>query len=234
LGFFPERYCRRFADLSTTDDVGILENLLSWVRPHELATLCRDRDLLPVRRWFEPQWEYVFPRKSSRLERLSALNTEIDVRLRLANDYLFKVDMASMRSSLEARVPMLDEDLVEFGLTLPHRLKVHAGKSKRVLRGIAVERLPRDVALKPKGGFGIPFDSWVDGSCRANMRDYLLRPDCRLPEFFRPDAYVPLIEAFCDNRVLPEISKQGLSERVVMLLSLELCLTPTSRDREDA
>ena len=43
----------------------------------------------------------------------------------LANDYLYKVDTASMKESLEVRVPMLDEDLMAFGLSLPHQLKVN-------------------------------------------------------------------------------------------------------------
>ena len=51
------------------------------------------------------------PPRASRLERLSAHATEINTRLTLPNDFLFKVDTASMRESLEVRVPMLDEDL---------------------------------------------------------------------------------------------------------------------------
>ena len=64
------------------------------------------------------------PRSAGRAERVSALATEVDLRLTLPNDFLFKVDMASMRESMEVRVPMLDEDLVEFGLSLPYALKV--------------------------------------------------------------------------------------------------------------
>ena len=51
-------------------------------------------------------------------------HTEVNTRLMLPNDFLFKVDTASMRESLEVRVPMLDEELFAFGLSLPHRLKV--------------------------------------------------------------------------------------------------------------
>ncbi|PYJ99559.1 MAG: asparagine synthase (glutamine-hydrolyzing) [Verrucomicrobia bacterium] len=119
LGAFPSRYCERLNELSAADDAGILQSLDSWIRPREHAQLCHDTGLLPIRRWFEPQWEHALPPNASRLERLSAHATEVKMRLRLPNDYLFKVDLASMRSSLEVRVPMLDEDLIQFGLILP-------------------------------------------------------------------------------------------------------------------
>jgi asparagine synthase (glutamine-hydrolysing) len=188
-----------------------------------MMKLSRDADYLPVRRWFEAQWEHAFPANSSNVERLSALNTEIRMRLFLPNDYLFKVDMASMRSSLEVRVPMLDEDLIAFGLTLPHALKVHGGSCKRVLRGVAGKRLPYRVMMKEKQGFGIPVDQWVDDEFRSHLREILLGTQSHLPEFFRPEVYKPIVESFCSNQRSTEISRAGLFGRVIMLLSLELC-----------
>src|SRR5581483_2730822 len=100
------------------DFPGVLSSLLSWIRPRELSTAWIGPPVAPVRRLFEPQWEHALPRHSRPLERLSALTVEADTRVRLANDYLPKVDAASMRHSLEVRVPMLDEDLFDAGLTL--------------------------------------------------------------------------------------------------------------------
>ena len=65
--------------------------------PKSMRRLCRDSDALPVRRLFEPQWTYNLPDGYSRLERLSAHLTEVNTRLILPNDFLFKVDTASMR-----------------------------------------------------------------------------------------------------------------------------------------
>ena len=78
-----------------------------------------------------------------------ALATEANIRLVLPNDFLFKVDTASMKESLEVRVPMLDEDLFAFGLpsTSPQG---QGSNCKRVLRGVAERRLPPAVAKKPK------------------------------------------------------------------------------------
>src|SRR5262245_1216339 len=137
---------------------------------------------------------------ASRVEKLSMLATEADLRLRLPNDFLFKVDTASMKESLEVRVPMLDEDLFTFGLSLPHRLKVDGRTCKRVLRAVAKRSLPTAVASKPKWGFGIPVDTWVDPNFKRRLRDTLLGPSAKLAEFFRPEAYRPIIEAFCEAR----------------------------------
>jgi asparagine synthase (glutamine-hydrolysing) len=92
----------------------------------------------------------------SPLERLSARAVEINMRLILANDYLPKVDAGSMRHSLEVRVPMLDEDLIAFGLNLPHTLRVEGRKGKRVLRALAGRHLPASIAARPKQGFSVP------------------------------------------------------------------------------
>jgi asparagine synthase (glutamine-hydrolysing) len=224
MAVMSERLPQRIRELSEADDVGILDTLQCWVRADERAQLSRADGLLPVRRLFEPQWEYRFPRKASRLERLSAHNTEINVRLRLPNDYLFKVDMASMRDGLEVRVPFLDEDLFDFGMTLPHRLRVDGALCKRVLREIAGRRLPAAVARKPKMGFSIPVDSWVTAEFKSRLRDYLLGPSSKLPEYFWPDVYRPMVEAFCDGRGWPEVSRAGLYHRVIVLLATQIAL----------
>jgi asparagine synthase (glutamine-hydrolysing) len=223
-GMVPGRFAQRLQGLAEADDTSIIQNLFCWVREQEHRDLCKDTDLLPVRRLFEPQWEYQLPRGASRLERLSAHATEVNTRLMLPDDFLYKVDSASMRESLEVRVPMLDEKLFSFGLSLPHHLKVTGHTCKRVLRAVAKRRLPASVANKPKRGFEIPVDSWVDASFKANLRDALLGSSSTLPEFFRPAAYRSKVEAFCEGRTYPGISRQGLYQRAIMLLSVHLAL----------
>jgi asparagine synthase (glutamine-hydrolysing) len=224
FGVIPERLPRQLRELAGADNICVIQNLLCWVREEEHACLCRDKDLLPIRRLFEPQWDYSMPPRASRLEWLSAHATEVGIRLILPNDFLFKVDTASMRESLEVRVPMLDEELFAFGLCLPHHLKVDGQTCKKVLREVAKRRLPAAVANKPKQGFGIPVDSWVDADFKERLRDALLGSSCRLPEFFRPEVYQPMIEAFCRGHPYPGISREGLYQRAIMLLSVQLTL----------
>ncbi len=211
-------------DLAGADDATILEYLLCWVGPTDHAALCVGGDLLPVRRHFEAQWEHRHAPGATRVDRISSLGSEVGTRLILANDFLPKVDVASMKESLEVRVPMLDEDLFEFGLSLPHHLRVRRRQAKVVLRAVAERQLPPRVAAKPKHGFGVPVDTWVDAGFKAHVREVLLSADSGLGEYFRDDAYRPLVAAFCDDRSLPGISRQELFLRVTMMLAVHLAL----------
>jgi asparagine synthase (glutamine-hydrolysing) len=222
VGLIAKSIPQRSRELAGADDTSIIQDLFCWVRKEEHRNLCRDTHLLPIRRLFEREWEQHLVPENSRVERLSAHATEVNIRLMLPNDFLFKVDIASMRESLEVRVPMLDEDLFAFGLSLPHRLKVNGRTCKRVLRAVAKNKLPSTVATKPKRGFGIPVDTWVDSDFKSRMRQILLGPLSNLPEFFRPEAYRPIIEAFCQDHSLPNVSREGLYQRAMMLLSVQL------------
>ncbi|MCS6263352.1 MAG: asparagine synthase (glutamine-hydrolyzing) [Nitrospira sp.] len=229
LGLVPHRLLHRLREFENADDISVMQNLFSWTREDEHRRLCLDEGKqLPIRRFFEPKLDIRLPRGASRLERLSAATTETNLRLVLPNDFLFKVDTASMKESLEIRVPMLDEDLFAFGLTLPHRLKVSGRTGKLVLRGVADRRLPPAVARKPKWGFSIPIDTWVDASFKTRVRETLLGRTSRLPEVFRAETYRPIIEAFCSGQLHPDMSRQGLYQRVVMLLSVHLALSSKS------
>lgn len=229
LNCIPSHLPQRLRELAGADDVGIVTDLFSWVRETELSNLFIDHEKCdPVRRLFEPRWQHELPSNSSRIERLSSLATETNLRLPLVNDYLFKVDTASMRQSLEVRVPMLDEDLMTFGLTLPQELKVKGSVCKRVLRGVADRWLPATVAAKPKWGFGVPVDRWVGQDFKVATKDVLLGQSSRLTEYFRQEAIAPIIHAFCESKSVPTISRQGLYQRVIMLLSLQLSLEQSS------
>jgi asparagine synthase (glutamine-hydrolysing) len=223
---------QRFRVLSDTDNTSVVQNLFCMMREKEHMRLCRDVGVLPVRRLFETQWEHYLLPGASRLERLSALATEINIRVTLPNDFLFKVDIASMERALEVRVPMLDEDLFAFALSLPHHLKVDGRTCKRVLRTVAGRKLPPTIANKPKWGFGVPVGTWVDENFRANLRNALLGPSSKLPEFFRLEAYRPILEAFCDGNPCPGISREDLYRRAIMLLSVQLVMDRKVAERQ--
>ena len=73
---------------------------------------------------------------------------------------MYKVDIASMAHSLEVRSPFLDSDVIEFGLSLPENQRV--GRfGKILLKNLAAQYLPRDLIDRPKMGFGIPRQKWL-------------------------------------------------------------------------
>jgi asparagine synthase (glutamine-hydrolysing) len=217
---------QRVVQLSRADDATALATIFAWIRPAEQRSLLVDpAGVAPLARLFERTWGYVAP-SSSRLERLAAGAVEANMRLILPDDYLFKVDTGSMRASLEVRVPMLDEDLVDFGLRLPLALRARRRTAKVVLREVARRRLPAAVAEKPKQGFTVPVDRWVDSTFKARLRERLTDPGSFLPQVLRRDVYVPWVDAFARDAQVPGISRAGLYQRALMLLSLDLALRP--------
>lgn len=219
----PAHLPSRLRGVARVDDVQVVQDLFSFIHEEELQRLCLEHDkLLPIRRFFEPEWEHRLPRTADRVERLSALATEANIRVTLANDFLFKVDLASMKESLEVRVPMLDEELFSFGLSLPHRLKVKTRECKLVLREVAARQLPQHVARKAKHGFAVPVDQWVNAEFRTRIREALLGSSSRLGEFFRPEGYTPVLEAFCNGGVDANLSREAIFRRAIFLLSVHL------------
>lgn len=225
LGVVQPHLSERIRLMEDADDTAVLASLFYLVHENEHKELVRNTGQLPVRRLFERGWTHTFPRGTPRVERLSAGATELSTRMLLPNDFLFKVDMASMQESLEVRVPMLDEDLYAFGLTLPQRLKVEGRTCKRTLRAVASRQLPEGVANKGKWGFSVPLETWFGADFKQNLRDVLLGSSSRLPEFFRREYYVPMIEAFCAGNSFGTIAREELYPRAVMLLSVQLALS---------
>lgn len=80
----------------------------------------------------------------------------------LPDDFLVKVDRASMMHSLEVRAPLLDHRLIEFAFAkVPSEWKVQGGESRRLQRLLAHQWLPCDLDVKRKQGFSIPINEWL-------------------------------------------------------------------------
>jgi asparagine synthase (glutamine-hydrolysing) len=91
--------------------------------------------------------------------------TYLELKLRLAELLLMRVDKMTMGTSVEARVPFLDHELVEFALALPPSMKVRNGVGKYLLKQ-AVDRtlLPGHLAYRRKQGFNAPVAEWFRGA----------------------------------------------------------------------
>jgi len=93
----------------------------------------------------------------------------------LPNSLLVKVDRMMMGFALEGRVPFLDHRVVEFGLSLPDRLKIRAGQPKFVLRQWAERLLPKDHLYRKKRGFTVPARQWLSGDFLDALEPKLTR-----------------------------------------------------------
>jgi asparagine synthase (glutamine-hydrolysing) len=124
----------------------------------------------------------------------------LDMRLYLENDILVKLDRASMMASLEGRVPLLNNDLVEYATHLPLNMKLRGLRSKfllkRALRGI----LPDSILNRPKKGFGIPVAHWFRGPLKEQMLSVLSPERIAREGFFDPRAVKGLIDDHLDGR----------------------------------
>lgn len=87
-----------------------------------------------------------------------------DMATQLHDRFLPKVDRASMRESVEVRVPLLDEDLVDYAATLPPQALVQGGRTKVLFREAMRPRLPSPVIAGAKRGFAVPVDGWMRGA----------------------------------------------------------------------
>ena len=83
----------------------------------------------------------------------------------------------------------------------------------------------------PKRGFSVPVDRWVDRSFRATLREAILDPGSPVGDYFARNVYAPWIEAFCRGRTVPGLSREGLYQRVMMVLALDLALRDLSAGR---
>jgi asparagine synthase (glutamine-hydrolysing) len=88
----------------------------------------------------------------------------------LPGDLLVKVDIATMANSLELRSPMLDVNVVEWGVSLPRKYKIKGFETKHILKDVARCLVPAELIDRPKMGFGIPRAEWL----RTGMRELLI------------------------------------------------------------
>ena len=83
-----------------------------------------------------------------------------DIETYLVDCLMPKVDVASMAHALEVRAPLLDQEVVTFGLSLPDSWISDQRTGKTILRAVLDRYLPRDLFERPKQGFSLPLSTW--------------------------------------------------------------------------
>ena len=90
--------------------------------------------------------------------------TYLELKLRLPELLLMRVDKITMATSVEARVPFLDHHLIEYAMNLPRELKIKGQTGKHILKRALESILPHEVLYQPKRGFGAPVHEWFRGA----------------------------------------------------------------------
>jgi asparagine synthase (glutamine-hydrolysing) len=106
---------------------------------------------------------------------------------------LNRQDKMSMAASVEARVPFLDNKIVEFSNSLPASHKMRFPFRKRILMAVAHRYLPREVVKRRKSGFGVPLKEWFRGDAFCQyLPDMAGSPELR--EYFDPSVLRQIID----------------------------------------
>lgn len=80
----------------------------------------------------------------------------------LGDNFICKVDRASMGNSIEARSPFLDYRFIELSSRIPSKWKANIFSTKILLRDIDREFLPKEITSPRKAGFSPPLERWTD------------------------------------------------------------------------
>lgn len=155
---------------------------------HKLAAALRAEDATQLYRMLMSYWQQPAQVVSGAEEGLSAIrpgNTlkgsqslindlmYWDLISYLPGDILVKLDRAARHSSLQLRLPLLDQRLVEFAWRIPIDFKLREKQGKWLLRQVTERHIPSKMLERPKMGFSPPIGSWLRGSLREWGEDLL-------------------------------------------------------------
>jgi asparagine synthase (glutamine-hydrolysing) len=124
----------------------------------------------------------------------------LDAMTYMADGVLQKVDRASMLSSLEVRVPLLDHKVLEFVARIPFEHKLRGEVGKWILRESVRDLLPAPTLARGKQGFGMPLERWFRGDFGRLAREVLLDPRARGRGWIDPAAVERLLGSQRDDR----------------------------------
>jgi asparagine synthase (glutamine-hydrolysing) len=118
----------------------------------------------------------------------------VDFETYLPEDILTKVDRMSMAHSIESRVPLLDNEVIDFAASLPSRMKIREGRRKHILKRAVAGLLPPSIVRRRKQGFGVPIGAWFRGGLTQLFRDVLLSPTATQRGYFQPSFIQRIVE----------------------------------------
>ena len=100
----------------------------------------------------------------------------VDAQTYLPDDLLTKMDRATMAFGIEARSPLLDEDLWAYVAGIPRAMLIDGRVGKKILRRAYTDVLPAPILSRSKQGFGVPIATWIRSQLRPAVEDLLLGP----------------------------------------------------------
>jgi asparagine synthase (glutamine-hydrolysing) len=112
---------------------------------------------------------------------------------------LIKVDRASMYHSLEVRVPILSNEMIEYSTTLDFKSCIKNGQGKYNLKELLIEKTNEALVLQPKKGFVIPLNKWLRQELRKDVEEKLLNMPSELAPCFNRKEISKLLRQHMDG-----------------------------------
>ena len=164
-------------------------SILSLTQPHELISLLNPNV-------YSDRAEVAFVNQFG-LGDLTSFDRMIqsDFAAYLPGDLLVKVDIATMANSLELRSPLLDVNVVEWGVSLPRKYKIKGFETKHILKDVARSLVPAELIDRPKMGFGIPRAEWLRTGMREMLVDTLTDTTATQRGWFNPSEVRKVIDS---------------------------------------
>jgi asparagine synthase (glutamine-hydrolysing) len=179
-----------------------IASYFEWASPEDLEALytpafresmaCDSQALRPLTEFLGGM-----PAEAGGLRRMLAL----EQRFFLADHNLLYTDKMSMAAGVEARVPFLDLELVDYAARIPSGLLQRGAEGKWVLKRAMERHLPRDVIYRPKSGFTAPLRRWIKRDLAHLVEDALGPESLRRRGLFRPEPVAALVRANREGRV---------------------------------
>ena len=125
----------------------------------------------------------------------------LEAKVWLTGDPLMKADKMTMASSLEARVPFLDYHLVELAAKIPSAVKLGDGTSKYLLRRAFGDLLPQEILNRPKKGFELPLQIWLNNELKSLVDKYLFPEELQKLGLFNTENVSEMLQVHRSGRI---------------------------------
>ncbi len=139
----------------------------------------------------------------------------VDAATQLPDDLLMLTDKTSMATSLECRVPLLSESLVELAASMPSEYKIKGRELKYILKKSLAGLLPPEILYRKKRGFGAPMGAWLKGELAPLMKNVLSPKSLRSRGLFNPESVAQTI-------ALHESNTEDHTDHLQSLMNLEI------------
>ena len=212
-----ERFRRLISAMQHADDIDSLMEFNAISSSKQVVGLMNSANrhfyseaLTNQQSFFKQVWKKRMPDKSS----LRNLFLYYDVRTSLADDLLMYTDKITMHFGLECRVPILDNELIDFIESLETHHKFNSNRGKIIHKDFAREYLPSAIIDRKKRGFASPTNSWFKEN--KNSLEEVLVNNAELKKYFSIAEVKRLLSSHFGGR--------NLEKQIFLLLSISYLL----------